>query len=49
MYRRNGALWNIILNDARKDERFQQTPKNIQEFIKMLANKTQHGEELEIL
>ena len=32
MYRRNGALWDVILNDVRRDDRFQQLPENAQEL-----------------
>ena len=32
MYRRNGALRDVILNDVRRDDRFQQIPANIQEL-----------------
>ena len=30
MYRRNGGLWDVIINDVRRDERFQQLPDNVQ-------------------
>ncbi len=30
MYRRNGALWDVVINDVRRDERFQQLPNNVQ-------------------
>ena len=32
MYRRNGALWDVILNDMRRDERFPQLPENIRQL-----------------
>ena len=31
MYRRNGGMWDVILNDVRRDGRFQQLPQNVQE------------------
>ena len=30
MYRRNGALWDVIVNDVRRYERFRQLPYNVQ-------------------
>lgn len=30
MYRRNGALWDVVVNDVRRDERFQNLPDNVQ-------------------
>ena len=30
IYRRNGPLWDIIINHVRRDERFHQLPDNIQ-------------------
>jgi hypothetical protein len=32
MYRRNGALWDVVINDVRRDERFQQLPNNVQDL-----------------
>ena len=32
MYRRNGALWDVVVNDVRRDERFQQLPNNVQDL-----------------
>ncbi len=32
MYRQNGALWDVILNDMRRDERFPQLPENVREL-----------------
>jgi hypothetical protein len=29
MYNRNGALWDVIVNDVRRDERFQQLPEDV--------------------
>ena len=30
MYRRNGGLWDVIINDVRRGERLQQLPDNVQ-------------------
>lgn len=32
MYRRNGGLWDVVLNDVRRDGRFQQLPENVREL-----------------
>ena len=34
IYIRNGPLWDVIINDMTRDERFQQLPEN----IRMLYN-----------
>jgi hypothetical protein len=42
MYRRHGALWDIVLNDVRRGPRFQQLAENMCEnFTKMLVNEMQ--------
>ena len=30
MYRRNSALWDVVVNDVRRDERFQNLAENVQ-------------------
>lgn len=39
MYNRNGALWDKIVNDVRRDERFQQLPED----VRVLYNNAAEG------
>jgi hypothetical protein len=33
MYRRNGGLWDVVLNDVRREVRFQHLPENVRELF----------------
>ncbi len=48
MYRQNGALWDVILNDMRRDERFPQLPENVRQLYEMAGNGMQRVDAFEI-
>ena len=39
MYNRNGALWDVIVNDVRWDERFQQLPEDVRVLYNNAADR----------